>query len=265
MPEQSFLSRIVAHKQAEIRAAQQRTPLAALETIARAQAAPRDFRRALASGPNVAVIAELKKASPSAGVLRADFDVTQLARSYAAHGAAALSVLTDATYFQGHLAYLEQAAAATSLPILRKDFLIDSYQIVEARAFGADAVLLIAALLSAEQLHELLTTAQTWGMAALVEVHDEREIQAALAAGAGIIGINNRDLHTFAVNLATAERLAAALPSACVRVAESGISSRREVERLAAAGIDAILIGSHLMRQPDPGRALSAFTGVPRR
>ncbi|MCK6558497.1 indole-3-glycerol phosphate synthase TrpC [bacterium] len=265
MPEQSFLSRIAAHKQAEVRAAQQRTPLAALAAAAQAQAAPRDFMRALTTGPNLALIAELKKASPSAGVLRADFDVTQLARSYAAHGAAALSVLTDATYFQGHLAYLEQAAAATGLPILRKDFLIDSYQIVEARAFGADAVLLIAALLSAERLHELLAAAEQWGLAALVEVHEECEIESALAAGAKIIGINNRDLHTFAVNLATAERLVADVPAACVRVAESGISSRHEVERLAAAGFDAILIGSHLMRQADPGRGLTAFTGVPRR
>jgi len=265
MPEQSFLSRIMAHKQAEVRAAQQRTPLAALAATAQAQTPPRDFMAALTTGPHLAVIAELKKASPSAGLLRADFEPAQLAHGYATHGAAALSILTDEAHFQGRLAHLQQARSATSLPVLRKDFLIDPYQVVEARAFGADAVLLIAALLSAERLHELLAATAEWGMAALVEVHDEREIESALAAGARIIGINNRDLHSFTVNLSTAERLAAALPAACVRVAESGITSRHEVERLAAAGIDAILIGSHLMRQADPGRALTAFTGVPRR
>lgn len=265
MPQQSFLARIVAHKQEEVRRAKRKFSLADLEQLANAQSPARDFRQALLAGGNVTVIAELKKASPSAGVLREDFDPQQLAQSYAANGAAALSVLTDENFFQGHLDYLNQARAVCALPALRKDFIIDSYQIFEARAFGADAVLLIVAVLDAAQLVGLLTLAKELGMHALIEVHDEHQIETALAAGAEIIGINNRDLQTFSVNLATSEELAARIPASCVRVAESGMASRSEVERLAECGIDAILIGSHLMRQPDPGKALSDFVGVPRR
>ncbi|NUM74005.1 indole-3-glycerol phosphate synthase TrpC [candidate division KSB1 bacterium] len=265
MPEQSFLTRIVAHKQEEVRRAKRKSSLADLEQRAKSQSPVRDFRQALLAGGNVTVIAELKKASPSAGVLREDFDPQQLAQSYAANGAAALSVLTDENFFQGHLDYLNQARGVCSLPALRKDFIIDSYQIAEARAFGADAVLLIVAILDAAQLAELLALAKEFGMHALIEVHNEHEIETALAAGAEIVGINNRDLQTFSVSLATSEKLAARIPASCVRVAESGITSRNEVERLAECGIDAILIGSHLMRQPDPGIALSHFVGVPRR
>ncbi|MCL4708281.1 indole-3-glycerol phosphate synthase TrpC [bacterium] len=265
MPEQSFLARIVAHKQEEVRRAKRKSSFADLEQRAKLQSPVRDFRQALLAGVNVTVIAELKKASPSAGVLREDFDPQQLAQSYAANGAAALSVLTDENFFQGHLDYLNQARAVCSLPALRKDFIIDPYQIAEARAFGADAVLLIVAILDAAQLAGLLALAKELGMQALIEVHDEQEIEPALAAGAEIIGINNRDLQTFSVSLATSEKLAARIPASCVCIAESGITSRSEVERLAECGIDAILIGSHLMRQPDPGNALSHFVGVPRR
>lgn len=265
MSSQSFLARIIAHKQEEVRRAKQKLSFADLEQRARSQSPARDFRQALLTGSSVAVIAELKKASPSAGVLREDFNPQQLAQSYAANGAAALSVLTDESFFQGHLDYLNQTRAVCSLPALRKDFIIDSYQIAEARAFGADAVLLIVAILDARQLAELMAFTKELGLHALIEVHDEREIEIALAAGGEIIGINNRDLQTFSVSLATSEKLAARIPASCVRVAESGISSRSEVERLAECGIDTILIGSHLMRQPDPGKALSHFVGVPRR
>lgn len=264
MSEQSFLARIVEHKQEEVRRAKRKSSLADLEQRAKLQSSVRDFRQALLAGGNVTVIAELKKASPSAGVLRVDFDPQQLAQNYAANGATALSVLTDENFFQGHLDYLNQACGVCSLPALRKDFIIDSYQIAEARAFGADAVLLIVAILDARQLAELMAFTKELGLHALIEVHDEREIEIALAAGGEIIGINNRDLQTFSVSLATSEKLAARVPASCVRVAESGISSRSEVERLAECGIDAILIGSHLMRQPDPGKALSHFVGVPR-
>lgn len=264
MSEQSFLARIVEHKQEEVRRAKRKSSLADLEQRAKLQSSVRDFRQALLAGGNVTVIAELKKASPSAGVLREDFDPQQLAQNYAANGATALSVLTDENFFQGHLDYLNQACGVCSLPALRKDFIIDSYQIAEARAFGADAVLLIVAILDARQLAELMAFTKELGLHALIEVHDEREIEIALAAGGEIIGINNRDLQTFSVSLATSEKLAARVPASCVRVAESGISSRSEVERLAECGIDAILIGSHLMRQPDPGKALSHFVGVPR-
>ncbi|RIK80139.1 indole-3-glycerol phosphate synthase TrpC [candidate division KSB1 bacterium] len=265
MPEQSFLARIVAHKQEEVRRAKRKSSFADLEQRAKLQSPVRDFRQALLAGVNVTVIAELKKASPSAGVLREDFDPQQLAQSYAANGAAALSVLTDENFFQGHLDYLNQARAVCSLPALRKDFIIDPYQIAEARAFGADAVLLIVAILDARQLAELMAFTKELGLHAVIEVHDEREIEIALAAGAEIIGINNRDLQTFSVSLATSEKLAALIPASCVRIAESGITSCSEVKLLAESGIDAILIGSHLMRQPDPGKALSHFVGVPRR
>jgi indole-3-glycerol phosphate synthase len=260
----SFLSRIVSHKRQEIARAKQHLPFAELEQRARTQAAPRDFRRALTGGKNIAVIAEMKKASPSAGVLRENFDPERLAKSYSENGAAALSILTDAEFFHGHLEHLRQARAACALPILRKDFLLEPYQVIEARVCGADAILLIVAILDRSQLFELLSVAGELGMQALVETHNEAEIDRALLAGADIIGINNRDLQTFEVALETTERLAKLIPRSCVRVAESGITSRQDVERMAACRIDAILVGSHLMRQLDPGKALPTLTGVPR-
>ena len=265
MSNETFLTRIVAHKRQEIAGAKQRLPLAELEKLAREQAAPRDLRGVLTAGESIAVIAEMKKASPSAGVLRENFFPRKFAQSYAVHGATALSVLTDEAFFQGSLEHLRAARAACALPVLRKDFLLDAYQIWEARAFGADAVLLIVAILERHLLSDLLKLTQEMGMAALVEVHDEGEIELALQAGADVIGINNRDLRTFAVNLATTEKLVKLVPQRCVRVSESGISSREDVARLAARRVDAILVGSHLMRQRDPGKALQELIGVPRR
>lgn len=261
---ESFLSRMVSHKRREIARAKQLLPLAELERRARAQAAARDFRRALTGGENIAIIAEMKKASPSSGILRDNFDPTRLAKDYSKNGAAALSILTDVEFFHGHLEHLQKARAACVLPLLRKDFLLEPYQVLEARAHGADAILLIVAILDRSQLFELLSAAGELGMQALVEAHDEAEIARALLAGADIIGINNRDLRTFEVAPETTERLAKLIPRSCVRIAESGIKSRQDVERIAAHGIDAILVGSHLMRQPDPGKALSILTGVPR-
>ncbi|MGH7601941.1 MAG: indole-3-glycerol phosphate synthase TrpC [bacterium] len=260
----SFLSRVVSHKRREIAQAKQLLPLAEFERRARAQAAPRDFRRALAGSENIVVIAEMKKASPSAGILRDEYDPKLLAKNYSANGAAALSILTDAEFFHGHLEHLQQARETCALPLLRKDFLLEPYQVLEARAHGADAILLVVAILDRSQLFELLSVAAELGMQALVETHNETEIDRALLAGADIIGINNRDLQTFEVALETAERLAKLIPRSCVRVAESGLTSRQDVQRMAACGMDAILVGSHLMRQPDPGKALSTLTGVPR-
>ncbi|MGH7454010.1 MAG: indole-3-glycerol phosphate synthase TrpC [bacterium] len=260
----SFLARVVSHKRREITRAKQLLPLAELERRTRAQAAPRDFRRALTGGENIAVIAEMKKASPSAGILRENYDPKRLAKNYSENGAAALSILTDAEFFHGHLDHLRQAHKACALPLLRKDFLLEPYQVLEARAHGADAILLIVAILDRSQLFELLSVAGELGMQALAETHNEAEIDKALLAGADIIGINNRDLQTFEVALETTERLAKLIPRSCVRVAESGITSQQDVEHMATCGMDAILIGSHLMRQPDPGKTLSTLTGVSR-
>jgi indole-3-glycerol phosphate synthase len=261
----SFLAHIVSNKQDEIMRAQKKLPFAALQQMAQTQAAPRDFRQALTSGKTIAVIAEMKKSSPSAGMLRENFNPAGLTESYAANGAAALSILTDEKFFGGNLANLQKARAVCALPILRKDFILNQYQIWEARVFGADAILLIVAMLDRTQLFELLLAAAETGVQALVEVHNEAELDRALLAGANLIGINNRDLRTFEVTLETTERLSKLIPASCVRVAESGIKSRRDVERMAACGVDAILVGSHLMRQADPGQALVELTGVPRR
>ncbi|MDZ7361264.1 MAG: indole-3-glycerol phosphate synthase TrpC [candidate division KSB1 bacterium] len=262
---ESFLSRIVSNKRDEIIRAEKNLSFASLQRLAQAQSAPRDFRQALAVGENIAVIAEMKKASPSAGVLREDFDPVALAKSHVAHGAAALSVLTDEKFFGGNLENLQKARAVCALPILRKDFILNPYQILEARAFGADAILLIVAMLDRSQLFELLSAAEENGLQALVEVHNEAELDRALLVGANLIGINNRNLQTFEVRLETTERLSQLIPPSCVRVAESGIACRDDVKRMAACGVDAILVGSHLMRQPDPGAALSKLTGVARR
>jgi len=259
-----LLTRIVSHKREELAEAQKKLPLQTLQRMAQTQAAPRDFRCALTTGANIAVIAELKKSSPSAGVLREDFDPAALAKNYAAHGAAALSILTDEKFFGGNLANLQKARAVCALPILRKDFILHPYQIGEARAFGADAILLIVAMLDRTQLIELLLATAESGMQALAEVHNEAELDRVLLAGADLIGINNRDLRTFEVTLETTERLSKLVPASCVCVAESGMKSRRDVERMAACGVDAILVGSHLMRQADPGAALVELTGVPR-
>jgi indole-3-glycerol phosphate synthase len=231
--------------------------LRALEQAAAAHT-PRGFRNRLRQsaqgGP--AIIAELKKASPSKGVIRADFRPAELAREFELAGAAALSVLTDETFFQGSLDYLRQASAAASLPCLRKDFIFDQFQILEARAHDADAILLIVAALDQKELIALARSAGEQGLDVLCEAHDEDELQRALDAGCDLIGINSRDLRTFEVNLETAFQLAKKLPARCVRVAESGIHSGADLARLRAAGYDAFLIGESLMKAERPGKAL---------
>jgi indole-3-glycerol phosphate synthase len=220
---------------------------------------PRGFRAQLdcASRDGIAVIAELKKASPSKGLLRADFQPSALAHELEKAGAAALSVLTDEPFFQGSLDYLRQASAATSLPCLRKDFIVDEFQIVEARANGADAILLIVAALQQKELEGLLKSAHALRLDVLCEAHDEEELQRALDAGCDMVGINSRDLRTFEVDLETPFRLAEKIPSGCLAVAESGIHSGGDLARLRAAGYDAFLIGEALMKEKRPGDVLA--------
>ena len=219
---------------------------------------PRGFRLALESKRNagIAIIAELKKASPSKGLIRADFCAPELAKDLEAAGAAAISVLTNEEFFQGSLENLQNASAAVNLPCLRKDFIIDEFQILEARANSADAVLLIVAALSEAELKSLVRSARSLSLDVLCEVHDEDELQRALDAGCDLIGVNTRDLHTFKVNPQTAFRLADLLPQVALRVAESGIRSAEDIARLRAAGYQAFLVGESLMRAENPGEAL---------
>ena len=231
---------------------------AGLERHAADRRGIRDFRKALTSR-RPAILAEIKKASPSKGLLAGKFDPASIARMYAQGGAAALSVLTDEEFFQGTLADLEAARAAVALPVLRKDFTIDEFHVIEAAAHGADAVLLIAAILSAAEMRRFRELAAQFRMAALTEVHDEEELAAALDSGAQIVGVNNRNLHTFEVSLETSLRLAEKMPAHIVKIAESGIHSRLDVERLQAAGFHAFLVGEHLMKAADPAAALRAL------
>lgn len=255
-----ILTRILARKLDEVRERSARMP--ARELSARiADASPtRSFRSALEAkiGAGLpAVIAEVKKASPSQGVIRADFRPADIARSYATHGAACLSVLTDIDFFQGADAYLVAARAACELPALRKDFIIDEYQIYEARALGADCILLIVAAQTDTQLAEFAALAQDLGMDALIEVHDDAELERALATCAPIIGINNRDLRSFATSLDTTLRLRGRVPSDRLLVTESGIHSPADVQRMRAAGVHAFLVGEAFMRAEDPGAELA--------
>ncbi len=220
----------------------------------------RGFRAALLRRAPAA-IAEIKKASPSRGVLREDFDPAALAKQYERGGAAALSVLTDEPFFQGKLEHLGAARAAGVLPALRKDFTLDEYHVVEAAAHGADAILLIAAILEEQEIRDLRELAARYRMAALVEVHDQRELRTALAAGADIVGVNNRNLRTFEVTLETSLRLADQIPEGVLKISESGIHSREDIERLRAAGFDAFLIGEHLLKSASPEAALRALVG----
>ena len=252
-----ILARIVEHKRAELlRASATRVEW---ERQAKEKALPRrDFRAALLAR-TPAIIAEIKKASPSKGLLVNEFDPPSIARDYESGGAAALSVLTDEKFFQGSLADLSAVRAATALPVLRKDFILDESQIAEAAAHGADAILLIAAVLPARSLRQLREYAGEFQMAALVEVHDERELEIALASNAAIIGVNNRNLGTFEVTLDTSLRLAEMIPAGVVKVSESGIASAADIRRLAAAGFDAFLVGERLMKAPDRAEALRAL------
>jgi indole-3-glycerol phosphate synthase len=259
----SVLSEILATKRTEVAFLKERTPLPVL--LAKMENAPptRGFRAALASAQGTALIAEVKKASPSKGVIRADFDAVEIARTYAENGAACLSVLTDAKYFQGKLEYLQQIREAVSVPLLRKDFLVDPWQILQSRAAGADAVLLIVAALCPKDLRGMIKMAAEYDLAALVEVHDAEEMQEALDAGADLIGINNRNLHTFRTNLSVTLDLLPTLPPDPDRllVSESGIFTRQDVETLDAAGVHAILVGESLMRETDIGAKVRELLG----
>jgi len=254
-----ILTKILQRKREEVSAASAQVPLALLRTQALNADPPRGFIAALhakrAAG-QAAVIAEIKKASPSKGLLRADFDPAAIARSYAEHGAACLSVLTDQDFFQGAPAYLQQARAACTLPVLCKDFVIDPYQIYAARTWGADCILLIVAALTEAQLRDLAALAQQLGMDVLVEVHDAAELARALVLPLPLIGINNRDLRTFETRLDTTEQLRKQVPSARLLVTESGILNQADVARMRAADVHVFLIGEAFMRAPDPGRAL---------
>jgi len=251
------LDSIVSATRKRVSESRRGADLRALERKAAAHQ-PRGFREHLhrtgASKP--AIIAELKKASPSKGLIRAEFRPSELAFELEQAGAAALSVLTDEEFFQGSLAYLEQASAATSLPCLRKDFMVDEFQILESRAHGADAILLIVAALEQKEITAFGRAARAQELDVLCEVHDETELQRALDAGCDLIGVNSRDLKTFHVDLATTFRLGEKVPSGCVRVAESGIHSGADVAQLRSAGYDAFLIGESLMRAARPGEAL---------
>jgi indole-3-glycerol phosphate synthase len=226
-----------------------------MERRAADRAPARDLRAALTIALP-AIIAEIKQASPSKGVFTVNFDPAVIAKLYSAGGAAALSVLTDEEFFQGELADLECARAAVSIPVLRKDFTIDEVHVIEAAAHGTDAILLIAAILDVAQMRGFRELAAEYGMAALVEVHDDRDLDAALDSGADIVGVNNRNLHTFEVTLDTSLRLVEKIPAEVVKVAESGIHSRADVQRLSAAGFHAFLVGEHLMKSADPAAAL---------
>ncbi len=259
----TVLDEILAHKQREVDAAKRRVPAEALAAEASACTLPlRSLRSALAEGPGVRVIAEIKRRSPSRGEIRPDFDPVACAEAYAAAGAAALSVLTDERFFGGRLAYLAAIRQATDLPLLRKDFVVDPYQIDEARVAGADAVLLIVSALDPASLERFLGHARGLGLEALVEVHDESELEVAAAAGAELVGINNRDLRSFETDLAVTERLAPRAPEGALVVAESGIATAEDVLRLEKAGARAFLVGESLMREPDLGAALGRLRGA---
>ena len=258
----TILDEIVAHKRREIAAAQEACPEDVLERRIAVAPAARDFFSALAAPGPIRLIAEVKKASPSKGVIRADFDPTEIARTYEAHGATCVSVLTDARFFQGSLDHLQAIREAIALPVLRKDFILDRYQLLEARAAGADAVLLIAECLDDCHLRSLHDEAVRLGMAPLVELYEPENLSRVFDAGATLIGINNRDLRTFETDLEHTLRLRERVPDECVLVAESGIRTRADVERLQAAGVDAILVGETLVGSADIGAAVDALLGL---
>jgi len=258
-----ILDRILARKREEVEAARAAVPLGEMQRRAAAAPPPRDFAgalRAKIAAGRPAVIAEMKRASPSKGLLRADFDPAAIARGYEAGGAACLSVLTDRDFFQGDPGHLAQARGACSLPVLRKDFVTEPYQVYEARALGADCILLIAAALARQDMQGLEASARSLGMAVLVEVHDAGELESALMLQTPLLGINNRDLRNFETRLQTTLDLLPRIPPGRIVIAESGITGGAAVAMLRAHGVPAFLIGEALMRAPDPGQALLEFT-----
>ena len=260
----TILDKIVATKKDEIVAAKAKLPMSELEAAVADAPPVRDFFSELAidlGESQIHLIAEVKKASPSKGLIRDDFDPVEIAQTYEARGASCISVLTDVEYFQGALEYLRQVREAVAIPILRKDFIIDSYQLFEARVAGADAVLLIAECLDDCNLRKLHNEAIDLGMTPLVEFYEINNLERVMAAGASLIGINNRNLHTFETDLKHTVRLREQIPSDCVVVGESGIHSRADAEMLADAGVHAILVGEHLMSQADIGQAVDNLLG----
>ncbi len=261
----SILETILATKREEVAAAKRAVTLDQLEALASSAGPLRPFKAALTRVPGtpVHVLAEIKRASPSAGAICAGADPAVIAAAYAEAGASAISVLTDRKYFDGDLEFLRRVRDRVALPLLRKDFLIDPYQVAEARAAGADAVLLIVAALSPAQLSELLAAAHTYQLDALVEVHTAHEAEIALAAGTALLGVNHRDLKTFSIDMYLTSLVAPMLPPDVILVAESGIKTADDVQLLGAVGAHAVLVGEQLMRAPDPARALRALRGMP--
>jgi len=257
----TFLEKIVAAKEEELVATKRLAPLREMQAILCELPPPRDFREAL-TGKECAIIAEIKKASPSQGIIREDFDPMKIAVTYEDNGASAISVLTESVFFKGDGRYLAQISKIVGIPLLRKDFIIDPYQIYETRLLGGDALLLIARLLNREALAEYIALTVELGMAPLVEVHNEGELEKSLAAGAKVIGINNRNLDTFVTDLGTSLKLAPLIPKGIVRISESGIGDRGNLETLMRAGIHAFLIGETLMRAADMGRKLRKLSGT---
>lgn len=258
----SVLTDILQNTKKEVVVRRRDVPLSRLMEQIENIPAPLPFAEALRQPTHVAIIAEIKRASPSAGAIRPGIDAVAVARAYARHGASAISVLTDATYFGGSLRDLLSVRREVSLPLLRKDFMLDAYQIVESRAHGADAVLLLLNALSNSQYRELTAAAREHKMACLVEVHSKKELEWALTEQAPLIGINNRNLNTFQVDMHTTERLMARMPSGVTTVCESGLRTRADLQRMSRCGIDAALIGEALMRANDNGRGVQKFIGV---
>jgi indole-3-glycerol phosphate synthase len=250
-----ILATIAEHVRGVVERRRREMPVEALREQPLFKAAVRGFARSL-TDLRRHIVAEVKKASPSKGLIRADFDPLAIAKDYAAHGASAISVLTEERFFQGSLDYLAAIHDAVSVPLLRKDFTLDPYQLVEAKSYGADAVLLIAAMLDASFMRDLSAQASTLGLDVIIEVHTEKELAAAVDAGAQVIGINNRDLKTFAVDLAVTERLAPMIPQGTPAVCESGIDSVEQIRRIERCGVHIFLIGEALMRAPAPGQKL---------
>lgn len=257
----SILDKIVTTKREEIARAQSQLPLSELKAQLKDAPPLRDFFEPLAMGKGIQLIAEVKKASPSKGIIREDFDPVQIAKIYSQNGAACISVLTDEKYFQGSLDYLRAIRQAVPTPLLRKDFILDSYQLVEARVAGADGILLIAECLDDCNLRKLYNEAVELGLVPLVEFYDEENLERVLAAGASLIGVNNRDLRTFEVDLQHTVRMRDKVPMDCVLVGESGIYTRDDATMLEAAGVDAMLVGESLMRQADIAVAVRTLLG----